>query len=429
MAGEGGYMFTTEKNGKLESLKLFIDNKDVSSLRIVDVKIMIGESVIDTGGIASVRTDDAYRYKGYARQVLNESIRIMTDRGFDISMLFGIYDFYHKFGYATVFPEHLLTVPVQYAKEARGIYAVSAYEPQYRDELIGLYNNHQIHYTGSAIRGGNWVGFRGAMEGGGGVRYGADRDWRFVDTKGVVIKDGGKLTGYAFYEVSNRGVYVTEVLALNSSGYSSLLRHIIEVASGHGDNEAYFYMPADHPFARFCRQYGFDATVLYPHEAEGMVRIINIVPLFTKLLPTFNTRLKSSGYKGEKAISFDTDIGAVTLFIKDENVTMAPGCAEGALTIRTGQDKLAALIMGYVSADDFVFNNKNAGIGDNDGNGSGGSEGFGGDGGGSSSAGAGNKQGGGAHDNNDIASDCAAMTLLRVLFPAGDGYMWIPDRF
>jgi len=377
-------MFTTEKNGRLESLKLHADGKNVSSLLIVDTEARIGESTVSVGGIAAVRTDDEYRNQGYARRLLNESIRIMAERGFDISILFGIADFYHKFGYATVYPEYLVNIPLKYANDAKGYYEVRAYDPKDRDTLAGLYNLCQPRYVGSAVRGANWAGFRGAMDGGGGVRSGADRDWRFMDAKGIVAADGSELAGYAFYEESVKGLYVTEAFSRDSAGYSTLLSYFAGTASMLGADAINVYMPPDHPFARHCRLYGYEASAFYPHGAEGMARIININTFFEKLLPAFRARLKANVYMGEKSVAFDTDIGSVTLHVEDEAISVAPGCAAGAFVMRTGQDRLCALAMGYIGANDFLLGCC------------------------------------GAH---------CSEPLVNILFPSGHSYMWIPDRF
>ena len=57
------------------------------------------------GGIAGVDTNEEHRNKGYSRRVMEDCTAFMTENGFDVAMLFGIPNFYPKFGYATVIPE------------------------------------------------------------------------------------------------------------------------------------------------------------------------------------------------------------------------------------------------------------------------------------------------------------------------------------
>ena len=85
---------------------LSIENEEwVSSLGLIEYQMRFGSAYLKMGGIRAVGTREAHRNKGYSRRVMEAAITFMTENGFDVSMLFGISNFYHKFGYATVIPE------------------------------------------------------------------------------------------------------------------------------------------------------------------------------------------------------------------------------------------------------------------------------------------------------------------------------------
>jgi len=62
----------------------------------------IGTARVKIGGILSVETEEPYRLKGYATRVMNSTLDKMKADKYAISVLLGIRDFYHRFGYAPV---------------------------------------------------------------------------------------------------------------------------------------------------------------------------------------------------------------------------------------------------------------------------------------------------------------------------------------
>ena len=96
-----------EKTRKREGWKIEITDGDrsVSRLWISDLQMHIGRCPVRTGGIGGVGTDPEYRRRGLARRLLEAALELMEEEGFDASFLFGIQDFYHRFGFVTCMAE------------------------------------------------------------------------------------------------------------------------------------------------------------------------------------------------------------------------------------------------------------------------------------------------------------------------------------
>src|SRR5687768_7354490 len=95
-------------------IQLSVNGKaDVSRLWALTLDMRIGSAIVKMGGVAGVGTDETERGHGYASLILNESTRYFVDAGHDIALLFGIPDFYHKFGYAPVLTDTTVFVQVQ----------------------------------------------------------------------------------------------------------------------------------------------------------------------------------------------------------------------------------------------------------------------------------------------------------------------------
>src|SRR5215218_7054769 len=88
-----------------------IDGIPVSRTFIFPMLIRIGEAVVRMDGIGGVATDEAHRHRGYSRRVLETAVDTMRAGDAALSTLYGIPDFYHRFGYATSGAEHTVKLP------------------------------------------------------------------------------------------------------------------------------------------------------------------------------------------------------------------------------------------------------------------------------------------------------------------------------
>ena len=80
-------------------IEVMVDGAVASSVVVVDRTIRIGHVHLKMGGIGDVSTRRAYRQHGYARKMLEDAVVFMREAGYHFSALFGIPDFYPKFGY------------------------------------------------------------------------------------------------------------------------------------------------------------------------------------------------------------------------------------------------------------------------------------------------------------------------------------------
>ena len=87
-----------------------MDGAVASSVRIVDRDFRVGKAVFRLGGIADVATHPDYQKQGYCALLFQEVVAFMAAEGYDLSLLFGIPNFYHRFGYATALVPATLTV-------------------------------------------------------------------------------------------------------------------------------------------------------------------------------------------------------------------------------------------------------------------------------------------------------------------------------
>lgn len=91
-------------------LKLAQGDAEIAHLFVTPFHIGAGRATLRVDGIGDVWTDEAHRNRGHARRLLEEAVRLMRAGDGALSILYGIPDFYGKFGYAVVGPEQTIVL-------------------------------------------------------------------------------------------------------------------------------------------------------------------------------------------------------------------------------------------------------------------------------------------------------------------------------
>lgn len=320
-----------QKMGGGWAVDLFEDGKSISRLWIADRQMRIGSSVVQLGGIAGVGTDSQYRKRGLASQVLKASLALMQREGYDASFLYGIPDFYHKFGFVTCMPQHDLELDTRAAE--RGERRLKMRAARKGDYLViaHIYNKDSQHRTASCLRDKNWHGFP----------MGSHFD--VPCTTRVVVDKRDHVVGYVVYDDVEGRCRAAEVGGQHIDVLHTLLDDMARRAVSLRREKISLSLPPDHPFALFGRDYGCRANTKYERVAGPMGRLINLRPFVEKVLPELAERWAAS----ERAQRLDirTDIGHFALCWKGKNLCITEAAARGA--VRLQQTALTQLFLGY----------------------------------------------------------------------------------
>lgn len=128
-------------------VEIVTDERSIASLWIVDRQMRIEPCPVFTGGIAGVGTGGEYRNQGLSPQVRDAAFELGRREGCDAAMLFGIKDFYHKFGFFTFFPERLLDLELHEAERAKKQLAMHAMRQAGPRQITRLYNRDHAERT------------------------------------------------------------------------------------------------------------------------------------------------------------------------------------------------------------------------------------------------------------------------------------------
>lgn len=318
--------------------ELVVDGEAVSWLWIVDLTVRIGASRVRAGGIAGVETKPAHRRRGYSRRVLEHSTRWMQDAGYDCALLFGIPDYYPKFGYATCLPDATISVRTRAAERAPASLIAEPLQDADLNAVAAIYERENAELTGTVVRRADHAWFHK------GSTYEKRAEcWVFRDANGAA-------QAYAVRDVSEDAAVVTEVGATSGAGYASVVLWAGDRAAEVRAERIVFHVSPTGLFAESLAQYGAEEGRVFPAAAGGMGRLIRPESFFTKTLDEWTRRAAACSPPSGVSVRFETELGAVTLNWNGARIEMGDG-SPGGVTVRLPQSRLMQLAMGYYGAE------------------------------------------------------------------------------
>lgn len=314
----------------------------IAHVGIVDRRVRIGRSELWMGGLGGVWTHPDYRKKGYSARLMHDGVRYMTERGYDASLLFGIPDYYHRFGFAVCFPTFKLILKTQEAKAIRGTLSVRSIRREDVPAVRALYEESNRTRTGTVNRVEAFWDWR---------ERGAPWTWLPVSLRSWhgVFDKAGALVGYFYSTVERNDLYVREVAGRTDEALASMVAFLYRVAHRRDLGRMVFAVSPDHPLALLCSEYDSTMETTYRKNGGGMMRIIHLRSTFEHIAPELSHRLSTTYLSGaKKAFALQTDIGTLGLRCAEGRVTPCDPSEAGKDVLVIPQHRLAPLIVGYV---------------------------------------------------------------------------------
>lgn len=332
MDQESAIVFEPEAHGT--RVAYIEDGKHISDLQIFDRWMWLGAAKVHVACIGGVGTTERSRNRGLARKVLNAAVDWMATR-YDLSLLFGIPDFYGRFGYATCIPEHRVTLSLRDVEAAKPLLAHRPYIPEDRARLLELHASRASGSVGAFDHDAPWFEPHRRSS-----TYGRRATIRlFLDAD-------ERACGYLILDDTLQQATVSEVVGESPAVYETALALIAAAMRGRGLAVTEVHLPADDPFVVHARRYGLSATVQFPRERGGMMRVCDLKSTLTRLLPDLEGRLPQEC----AGLYLETDIGTYALCRSGGRLALTEERPAGLPTVRIPQRMLVTLLMGYRSA-------------------------------------------------------------------------------
>lgn len=321
-----------------------VDGKLATHYGVWGYDMRVGSATVRTGGIGAVSTHPDFRKRGYLVKTANASIDAMRDLGYDLSLLFGIDDFYDRLDYVRAFSyrQHYLRIDDLPKEKPETVFR--KFKLVRREDTDALYNRAFAGYTGTAVR----PTFTKA----GDIR-GDAYGWR----------DGrGRLAGYVYVRMddANRRLKCFEAVG----DVTQVLRVLGALARKHAGKELeVLNQPLGTPLMREIERGRCEVVTKLNPNGGPMARTLHLSAMLEKIADDLHGRLRDSSLaKWSGTLLVDDRLDKAALKISPRGVAVvAP--SKTAHTIKT-RGHAVQLVMGIDAPEKLIAGAKMKTTGD-----------------------------------------------------------------
>ncbi len=322
---KGHYDWTTSRIGVLEGHL-------VTHFGVWAYTMRIGGARVRCAGIGAVATHGDYRKRGLMVQTARASLAAAREAGYDFSLLFGIPDFYHRFGFVVAWPEVTYTMSQAELPAEPPSVPVIPITPDQRQDLHELYNREHALVTGTAVRPTR-------------SQYGPPNFWQTYLWLGEDGLPAGYLSGRAdggrFLHGDSAGDVEQRLRLLGQLARTAQCSEVVFVSQ-----------PETSPLAQRLRRLNVKMEVRHSRNGGPMIATLNLPSALTKMTEELSCRLQAHGVRWEGRLLISTAQEAATLEIAGTTVRVLPP-VETPHAIHGG-DALARLLLGSAPPEELV---------------------------------------------------------------------------
>ena len=354
----------------------------VSRVVIIPMLMRVGAAVVRMDGVGGVETAEAHRRCGYARRVMEKTLALIRAGDGALSTLFGIEDFYQKFGYETVGPEYTITLPTHDVANADpALPAGWRFRPLTNDDLpavMRLYHANTRRATGALVRhdaGDDGAETARLSDCDPNARKIGLRAWHKLakiasdtseDACRIMLDAAGEVAGYAwrgrgwYMEYRQRDMpeafHLAEAMARDPAAADALLnacRHWAAEAD-RGLTSVAFALPPEGPVAAAATYQGGQLVAAHTRGGDFMGRVLDVERLLSQLLPELSARVRATRTQVLGRLTLRTEDGEASLLVTPDVVSLDPDPGDGGLTVEVPQATLARLCLGGLDTGDLL---------------------------------------------------------------------------
>ena len=279
----------------------------------------IGGARVQVGGIGAVATDPEFRRRGYMGRTLPASLESMRAEGYDLSLLFGISNFYRHYGYVQAWGTVSSYAAWRTCRRRLRPRPVQKFAVRPRADLAELYNAYYSDMTGTAVRPtflrGSW-------------------SWQ-GHTEGYLWKQDGKPAGYVVFARNGQHLRCIEY----AGDSVQALRVVAALGRKVGCQEIHFAtVPDQSVLIKLLRRNNCRVETRYARDGGAMVRVLNLAATLRKMEGELTRRLAAS--------PLATWRGELILANAEEQVALKIGRGAVATSVQVSPEAKHAILGG-----------------------------------------------------------------------------------
>ncbi|HEO72225.1 MAG TPA: GNAT family N-acetyltransferase [Candidatus Hydrogenedentes bacterium] len=342
-------------NFLIEHTRIALHDGDLAgALRLNTETIRIGEARLKMGGFGWVTTDGRHRRKGVALALIRDTMHYMKRHGYHVSMLFGIPNFYHRFGFVTTLADYAIVVGTgEAATTLRGAWKLRDAKPSDIRAIQKLHNANDAHVACSLLRSAahitnKWDNWRTHLH-------------VMTTAQGKVVAychahpgDGELLVDDLGLEPAAQARPTPSVYGSAEAGLAvALLKACSDLAAQEHAGRLRFQLPPPHPFARFLLQYTSTHEMRLVRDRGGMMAFVDLDEALESMIPEWESRLTASVARDER-IELTLVVDRAPYRVRANRGAVDVALASGTNKVSLTAGELMHLVTGYRYAPDVL---------------------------------------------------------------------------
>ena len=333
-------------------VSLDVNGTIVSWTFVVPMTIRIGESTVRMDGIGGVATLEEHRNQGYSRRVLDAALAHMMAGEALLTTLYGIPDYYPRWGYATVGAEGGMRLTrLDRDNELLPGYAIRAAQAADLPRLRTIYDDATRDAVGALVRHegiASWKALTAPIE-------------SHADECRVIVDDTDEVLAYAWrasrcWWIDTRvredpeGLHIGEAFAMTPSAADSLLAATRQWATEIGKRHVDIHQPPLGAVGMSVRLQDSATLSLTFRDAQFMGRSIGTAALMRAIEPELQARWARSSFAWTGSLVLRTNEDEATVSLTPTTLNVLAACeAPEAIAVELTPGEVARLVMGSFS--------------------------------------------------------------------------------
>ena len=270
------------------------------ALRLNTETIRIGEARLKTGGLGWVSTAPRHRHHGVARLLIADTLRYMKRQGYHASMLFGIPNFYHRFGFTTTLAEYAIIVNcAEAATTSVRDFKLRQGKPGDLSAIQRIHNGNDGDVACSLLRS---------------TAHMTNKWDRWSKGLKVLTTEHGKVVAYLNAQGGQDELVVSELGVLEGAGQGTdrapsmnedvcgaVLTACAEAAVAESVGRIRYQVPPPHPFARFLLKFASVHEMRVVRDRGGMMTFVDVGEALESMIHEWESLLARSAVRDDRA--------------------------------------------------------------------------------------------------------------------------------
>jgi hypothetical protein len=334
--------------GKATRLALYRDGVELSRTWIVPYTLRIGRATVRMDGIGGVATPEEHRNQGYSRQVLSAAVERMKAGDAHLTALYGIPDYYPRWGYATAAHEGGIRI-TRLDRDAALPEGMAFRRATAADipAIRAIYARETRDIVGSAVRPDDdtvWQELATSIAG-------------EEDECRVIVDETGAVQAYAWmaafiWWIQNMrrdhpdGLHIGEAFALTPRSADGLLAGVRQWAVEAGKAHVDLHQPASGALGMAARLQDTAMLAITFRDAQFMARSTGTRALVKALEPELRARWLGARAGWQGPLQLVADGEAASLRLTNDALDVAEDAPGDAVSVELSPGDLARLALG-----------------------------------------------------------------------------------